>query len=280
MQYPLPSVSAPPRIFIFLGLCALCLIPFRDPLSALLHHAAANDLYGHAAVVPLVVAALLYVERETIFRCPYYSPLPGLAVLAAAILLQLTATTLTVSILALVIAWTGAFLACYGATALYAARFPLLFLLWMVPPPASLIERLSIALQNASADISHSLFKLLGIPVFRQGFQFSLPGLTVQVAEQCSGIRSTLALVITGVLLAYLFLKSIWRRAALVVILAFLGVFKNAVRIVFISGVSAYFDKDFMDGSLHHTYGGTVFSALAIVLVLPLLLYFRRCEQN
>ena len=49
-----------------------------------------------------------------------------------------------------------------------------------------------------------------------------------------------------------------------------ISIFKNAVRIVVISLLSAYVDPGYLHGRLHHE-GGVVFSLVGIVLFVPLL---------
>lgn len=46
----------------------------------------------------------------------------------------------------------------------------------------------------------------------QEGLVFSLPGVAIRVAEECSGIRSTLALLIMTVLASHMFLKATWKQ--------------------------------------------------------------------
>jgi exosortase len=161
---------------------------------------------------------------------------------------------------------------------LKAAGFPLLFLLLAIPIPVGIVEKISAALQAGSTEIAHGLFKLLGIPVFREGFAFSLPGVNIEVGEECSGIRSSIALVITGILAGHVFLRSRWTKVCLVVFSAFVAVFKNAVRIVFLSAMTAYSNQDFLNSRLHHQYGGLAFSCFALAMVVPFIFLLRKVE--
>src|SRR5208282_602773 len=47
---------------------------------------------------------------------------------------------LIIEMIALVLWWIGSFALCYGPHTLRAFRFPLLFLLWMVPIPARAVD--------------------------------------------------------------------------------------------------------------------------------------------
>jgi len=95
-----------------------------------------------------------------------------------------------------------------------AVAFPTVFLFFMVPMPDRMVNLLESASKFASADVADLLFQLTGVPALRNGVIFQLPGLTIEVAQECSGIRSTIVLFITAMVAANLFLHAPWRRLA------------------------------------------------------------------
>jgi exosortase len=107
---------------------------------------------------------------------------------------------LSVSALLIVLAWIATFILFYGLSALKAAAFPLMFLLLMSPLPQVLTEHLVSILQKGSAETCYALFRITGVPVVRRDFLFSLPGVDIEVAEECSGIHAGLSLFIVGLL--------------------------------------------------------------------------------
>jgi exosortase len=112
--------------------------------------------------------------------------------------------------------WSGgSFLSSFGSVGVRKATFPLLFLAFIVPLPTFLLDPFVRLLQVGSAELAHGIFNLTGVSFHRDGMFFSLPGLTVEVAEQCSGIRSSLALFITSVVAGKIFLQRGWIRLAL-----------------------------------------------------------------
>ena len=125
---------------------------------------------------------------------------------------------LCLEVLAIVVIWTAGFVLCYGPQPAKAALFPLLFLLLFVPVPSVLLDRAIVGLQRGSAEMAQVLFSVVGMPAFREGYRFSLPGITIEVAKECSSIRSGTALFITGLLAGYAFIRSPWRRACLSVL--------------------------------------------------------------
>jgi exosortase len=223
--------------------------------------------YSYLVLMPVLAVGLVYLRRDAVFAEVRYAPRSAIPVLAAGLavawLWQAGAVTkeperLALAMLAVVTLLTGAFLLCYGTRAVRAAAFGLFFLFLAVPVPLVLMDEFIVFLQRTSAEASDVLFGVLGVPVLREGFVFVLPGLAIEVAKECSGIRSTQAIVITSLLAGHLYLRSVWTRAALVVSVIPLAIVKNAIRIVLLTWLAVYVDRGFMDGALHR-YGGKPF---------------------
>ena len=70
-------------------------------------------------------------------------------------------------------------------------------------------------LQCGSTSVAYFLFRILGVPVLRQGFLLTVPGVTIEVAKECSGIRSSMALFITCVFAARRFCEHRGRNSYL-----------------------------------------------------------------
>jgi exosortase len=258
-------------------------------ISALTAFSFHHEFSSHVLLIPVLSLYLLYMERRVVFREVRSSLALGSAlILTGAALywsamvhasLQSPAEFLPGSTLAMVVIWTGGFLICYGYHAGRAAAFPLLFLLLMVPLPEQALARTIYFLQEGSTTLSFFLFKLVGTPAFRQGFLISVPGQTIEVAKECSGIRSSIALFITCLLAAHLFLRTPWKILLFVVLVLPVSIVKNAIRIVTLTLLSIHVDPGFLRGNLHHD-GGFVFFLLALAILFPVLLLLQKSEQR
>jgi exosortase len=270
--FPMPI--SPFRAAFFVLICVSpILIGWRlvQRISAL---ALGNDTYTHIPLIPLVSACLIYANRKVIFSRSSEVWKLGGALLAAGVLAIAVAQSnvvhlqdanqLSLAMLGVVLVWTGAFGLFFGRTAFSAAIFPLLFLLFMVPIPEPFLFKIIHALQVGSAQATAALFGLFGIPYLQQGLVFSLPGVAIRVAEECSGIRSTLALLIMTVLASHMFLKATWKRVVVCLLAVPLSVAKNGLRIATLSALAIYVDPSFLHGRLHQ-YGGMFFFAAAFV---------------
>jgi exosortase len=186
---------------------------------------------------------------------------------------------LSINMVGLVVWWIASFTLCFGIRALRLFLFPLFFLFWMVPIPVFALNQAIRILQHTSAFAAQLLFTLSGVPVLPDGLFLSIPGLTVEVAKECSSIRSSLMLVVTTMVLAQLFLRSPWRRLLVIVVAIPLSVAKNGLRIFTIAMLGTRVDPGFLTGRLHHQ-GGIIFFLVALVAIALLLWVLRRGEAR
>jgi exosortase len=248
-----------------------------------------DERYSHILLIPIISLILIYIRRNEIFYRAQPAPSAGMwllvlgsGVYGAALLAGSwldPGTKLLFAVIALLTVWMGAFLLSYGTEAFRQAEFALLFLLLMVPVPSWILDKAVVALQHGSAAVTFVLFKLLRIPVLAQGVRFSLPGVDIEVAQECSGIRSCVSLIVTSVLAGYVFLRSAYSRLSLVLLAIPIAIVKNAIRITTISWLGLYVNRDFFFGALHKR-GGLLFALLAVIMMLPFVYLFRGWESR
>ena len=164
-----------------------------------------------------------------------------------------------------------------GKQTLRALVFPLAFLIFFVPFPNALENVLESFLQYRSADAAELLFRIAGTPLLRHDVDFQLPGFSLQVAPECSGIRSSLVLFITSLVAGQLFLRSPWKRALFALAVIPLGILRNAFRIVTIGELCVHVSPDMIDSYIHRR-GGPVFFAISMVPFFVLLYYLRKSD--
>jgi exosortase len=274
---------------VFLGLNVVLLLVFYSPLSELMRLALKDDLYSHVPLIPLVSAYLLYGRRKDRGGVRSYAVFPGISILMVS-LVALAAgkgleglvernDVLAVLVMAAVVFWIGSVVLCYGIREARRVWFPLCFLVFMIPIPTALLDGIVAVLQWGSAHAAHGILILTGVPLVREGFLFHLPGLSVFVAEECSGIRSSLVFFIISVLSSHLFLRSAGKKMILIASVLPLTILKNSMRITAITLLSAYVDRGFLTGPLH-TSGGILFFAVALTLWMPILWLLRRREKK
>jgi len=267
---------------------ALITLAFAKPLFALVLHALHSDLNSHILLIPFVSAYLLGIRRKQM-PCDYSSsPIwaVGFSVLGAAALAlrwKMGALSLNdglaLTTLGYVSFLVAAGFAVLGSRWMASAAFPVAFLIFMIPMPDLMVDRLETASKLASAEAAHWFFEFTGTPNFREGTVFLLPTISIEVAQECSGIRSSFVLLITGLLAAELFLKSPWRRLALVLFVIPLGILRNGFRILVIGMLCVHVGPQMIHSPIHH-HGGPLFFVLSVIVLIGALWLLRRGEAR
>ena len=279
------------RLTGFLAFALLLALCFGQPLLSLAKCAVNTDLHSHILLVPFVSACLLFIQRRKLTK--EYLSSPGWALIP--LFVGLTAlfvawrqsaesnwshgdslSLLTFSFVSLFTAGGFLFL---GRKWMTAAIFPFAFLIFIVPLPGAVPEFLETVSKLASAEAAALLFNLAGTPVLRDGTVFHLPGISLEVAQECSGIRSSWVLFVTSVLASYLFLNTPWRQAVLVAFVIPLAILRNGFRILVI-GLLCIDAGPQMIHSLIHRQGGPFFFALSLIPLFLLLWWLRKGETG
>jgi exosortase C (VPDSG-CTERM-specific) len=270
----------------------LVMLVFIQPLIALTALSLKSDVLSYILLVPFISGYLIYIRKDRLPH-PYASSMGptivaviggSVALLGAwqvrggsASFLQGDSLALvTLAFLSFLLAGGFAFL---GKKWIGAVAFPVAFLSLMIPLPAGVIDSLETASKLASAEAAGLFFNLTGTPHFREGNFFQLPGMIIEVAQECSGIRSSLVLIITSLVAANMFLKSSWRRILLVAIVIPLGILRNGFRILIIGMLCVYEGPHMIDSAIHHR-GGPIFFALSLIPLFLLLWWLRRGETQ
>ncbi len=278
----------PSRNFQFAVLMAVSLVFWWHPLSSTLDLAFGREEYTHILLIVPLSCALVYLERQALRSSLEQDVGWGSALLASALLVAGFAkwgisywpndVRLTVSMFALVVWWIGVAIFCFGYRTFSSLLFPCCFLFWIVPLPEFVLNGIVEFLQQQSASAARMLFQVVGTPVTQDGIMLSIPALDIEVAFECSGIRSTLMVMVTTMFMAQLFLRS-WRRKALLIAATVpLSIARNGLRIVVIAELGTRVDPGFLDGWLHHR-GGFIFFAISLTVVVVLLWILRRRED-
>jgi exosortase C (VPDSG-CTERM-specific) len=264
------------------------LAAFGQPLLGLANYAAHSSLHSHILLIPFVSCYLLYLRRDHLPKKRVADiPLGILALVGGLGVFLFThwlafAGRLPADNYYFVLL-TISFLCCLGAGGFFffgrdwmrAAAFPLAYLIFMIPMPDAMADALESASKYASAEVANVLFQLSGTPFLRAGLIFQLPNITIEVAQECSGIRSSWVLLITSILAANLFLRTRWRRFALIAFVIPLAILRNGFRILVIGLLCVNLGPQ-MIHSLIHRRGGPLFFMLSLIPFFLVLWWLRK----
>jgi exosortase len=294
----MPSRNAQKPSLAFAGFFAVSILFSWRAIAETLKLAWSNDAYTHIFLILPCSAALIYLNGKNsrardLERDRPSASLAGAMLLVVALLLAVYARRvmpaspndlpnslrLSLSMFALVVWWISSVIFCLGTSTFRSLLFPLCFLFLIVPLPQFVLDSIVEFLQYQSAFASRVLFRAAGVPATQDGVMVFIPGLNIEVARECSSIRSSLILIVITLILAQLFLRSWWRKALLVVAAIPLSVAKNGLRIFTIGELGTRVDPAFLNGKLHHN-GGVIFLGIAVICVLALLWILQHTESR
>ncbi len=276
------------RWLYFGGWVLLSLILYFKPVSDLFQLAWHDDTASHILLIPLISAWLLYTERNPEPQDSGFAFGPAAVFFLPAIITLVLAMVcasctvgdrLSIYTLSLILLLVTGFVLLMGVSKSKSSSFALAFLLFAIPIPEIILNKIIYWLQVGSAAIAELLFNFSGAPVLRDGFVFHLPKMSIEVAQECSGIRSSLALLILALLVAHFSFRPMWKKMAFVVAGLCMMLIKNGIRIATLTLLANYVNPDFLYGRLHHQ-GGVVFFLIGLALLLPVYWFLRKGEEG
>ena len=208
-------------------------------------------------------------ERAAVWIVPAGLLLVGMCTVAAAITAKQWLQLLGI--------YTSLVLVLYGVLGqrqLLQLRVPLLYLLFIIPPPENIAVPLTRALKELVAGASVDVVANLGIPAARDGVLLYIGPYELVVAAACSGMNSIFSLTAIGLFYVYLLHRAHTRYAALLAVLMVpIALFANAVRVIALLLLTYYGGEAAGQGVLHQAAGLLIFLvALATLIALDRLL--------
>jgi exosortase len=272
----------------FALLCILASAVLWRPLAQTINLAIHNDECTYILLILPISVTLIWSDWAFKACTPSPNMRAGLSLFAASFLIAVSSSLISViepdlrlamNMLALVLSWIAAFVLCFGIQSALSFLFPLCFLFWMIPIPFAAQVRVVQFLQRGSAVSASLFFSITGVPVSRDGILLYIPGLNVEVARECSSIRSSMMLLVTTMVIAQVLLRTPWRKLLVIVLAVPLSIAKNGLRIFTIGMLGTRIDRSFLSGRLHRQ-GGIVFFLIALAMITVVLWILRRNERT
>jgi exosortase B len=155
-----------------------------------------------------------------------------------------------------------------GSKALRLCWFPLFFLLFMVPLPATLVASVTTPLKSAVSAVASNLLHAAGYPVGRTGVVMTVGPYQLLVADACAGLNSMFTLEALGLLYMQLMnYKSAVRNVFLAIVVIPISFFANIIRVIILVLVTYHFGDEAGQGFVHG-FAGMVLFMVALTLIL------------
>ena len=227
--------------------------------------------YEHAKFIPLIVAFLIWYDRDKLKNAPIGSSRWGWMFIGIGLFLFVAgARTLQarLTLTALPILLFGIVLYVWGKAVARVLLFPIAFLLFMVP--LNFLTQSTFRLQFIETGIASAICNLIGVHVDTVGtvVNSSDNAFHFQVDEGCSGIRSLMAIAMFSAIYGHLTQDKLWKKVAIFVASLLFAVIGNAGRLVSVFVVGRFFGQDLAGGPYHAVSGFISFTCAFIAMVL------------
>ena len=226
--------------------------------------------YGHALIVPVFVAYILWREYprwRSVASKGNDAGLPIMFLALGLLMLGMLAAELFTTRMSLLILIAGMIVFLAGWQMLRSLAFPLGYLLFMIPLPALVYYQLTFPLQLWASWLGAHGLVMLGVHTVRQGNLLILPNATLEVVEACSGVRSLLSLLAAVVAYGFVTEKKLGIRSLLAVLTVPVVIVSNGLRLV-ATGVLSFKFGTQVDSGLIHTMLVLAFYLLALVSII------------
>jgi EpsI family protein len=229
-----------------------------------------DKAYSHGFLIPPIALYFVWIKRERL-RALEVKPaylVGGLVTFASAGLLLVgrVGAAAQIEVLSLMLMLPGIILFVWGWKYLRALLLPLLYLQFMVPWTEPIMDRIHRPFQIISAELGAWFLKATGMPVYLNGVYIQLPNITLEVAEECSGIKFLTSMVAIAIPLVYLTQRT-WRRAIIVLVSALvITVVTNSVRVALAGLEGNTYGAHLLHGPAHIFRGWFVAQVGVVIL--------------
>ncbi len=219
--------------------------------------------YSHGFLVPFVSAYLIWQRRDKLRLVPRRSSFWGMFVVLVALgllFLGSLGAELFLARISLLCTICGLIVYFCGWAMLRALAFPMAFLLFAIPIPVLIYNEIVFPLQFVASKFATWTLETLNLfPIMREGNVLILPGMSLEVVEACSGIRSLLSLLALAAGFGYLVERSAVARWILFLAMIPLAIISNGTRVMITAIMANYMGPKAAEGFMHEFSGWVIF---------------------
>ena len=269
------NVRALIPLIIALAALAVLYYPF---LTTLVADWDTNEDYSHGYFIPFIVLYMIYSIRDKLADQKISPANSGLLLVIAGLAVLVVAKIGVEYFLqrsSLIIVLLGVVLFLLGGGYFRLLLLPILYLIFMVPLPAIIWNKIAFPLQLFGSYLTEQVVRLIGIPIFREGNVLHLAETTLEVVAACSGLRSLVTMFALSTLLVWMSSVSPARKWLLFLAAAPAAIIANIVRLTTTAILASFYGSDVAHGFLHDFSG-----ILTFVVGLCLLLLINKIVDN
>lgn len=193
----------------------------------------------------------------------------AIASMAVAMVLFRIAAVIELEVYALYGLFVAVLYSFIGWRALRALWFPLLYLVFAVPLPDSLVAAATNPLKLWISESAVDLLYAAGYPIASSGVTIQIGQYQLLVAAACAGLNSLITLTALTLFYVYVSHRAEWRyMLALAVAAVPIAIFSNLVRVLILIMLTYYAGDAAAQGFLHNFAGMTTFAVSLVSIYL------------
>ena len=168
----------------------------------------------------------------------------------------------------------------YGRAGVHAAWFPLLFLLFAIPVPGVLLNKLTGPLKIAISWFATLSLRSFDYPVARAGVTLYVAQHQLLVEDACAGLNTLTSLVALSCFYIYVARPRHPRDAIMLLLMVFpIAVLANFIRVILLILITYYLDNETAQSFIHEV-AGLLMAALALVALMAMNAVLRRAADR
>lgn len=157
-----------------------------------------------------------------------------------------------------------------GAEAMRRMWFPLFYLLFLFPPPDTVVAAVTVPIKMWLSAAAIDFLQLFGYPIAGEGVRIYIGQYELLVAAACSGINSIISLSAISLFYIYMRHQADWRYALLLVLLIVpIAIVANFFRVIILILLTYHSGEAAAQGFLHN-FAGIVMFAIALLTIFAL----------
>ena len=266
-----PRLRPANLVSILLPLAALVGL-YYPVLTSLARDWSTNDNYSHGFFIPLISGYMVYALREELRRVAVRPANWGLLLVLAGLgqlYIARVGSEYFLQRTSLILVLLGMVLFLWGRNFTKKLLLPIGYLLFMVPLPAIIWNKIAFPMQLFSSAVTERVIQAIGLPVFREGNVLHLAQTTLEVVDACSGLRSLTTMFALAAALAWFSDCATWKKWLLFFAAAPVAIFANIVRLTATAGLASVYGEKVAQGFLHDFSGlFTFIFGLALLMLV------------
>jgi len=239
-----------------------------------------NDNYSHGFFIPLISGYMVYSMRDELNKLPVSGVTWGILLLILGLgqlYIAKIGSEFFLQRTSLIPVFLGLCLFLFGIPITRKLLLPIFYLLFMIPLPAIIWNKIAFPMQLFSSAITEKIVQMIGIPIFREGNVLHLAQTTLEVIDACSGLRSLSTMFALAAALAWYTSFNRWKQWALFLLAGPVAIFANTIRLTATAALASVYGEKVAQGFLHEFSGiFTFIFGLTLLIMLQKLLQAKK----